>query len=366
LDKRRSVARAAILVALIVAGVLFRLVLLTHIPREVSVCTADFLAFYAGGKLAGSPAMYSQEAVFRTEKQAAGCYLENLIFIKPPFYALLMWPLAQLPFMTAFALWRALGLVAVAVFIWKWPGDKLVGAAACAWFIPLANNFTVGQDVAFVLLAVVVAYRLLKTGYDFWAGVVLGICAIKFHLFPLLPILLIYRRLWRTVLGGVCTGVVLILACFLSYGPHWLDAYSTALRDERINPYPWNMANLNGLFSYRLALVVPAALLLAVLCWYLIRKSGLEMAFAVVLAGGVLITPHTTVSDALLFLPLLLIVRKSSLPVTRAMALFLLTPIYRFLPAGTLQVMMICILILAAYELRGAREESLAYTVPAI
>jgi hypothetical protein len=356
-DKRRHVARQAILIALILAGVLFRVELLIHLPREVSVCTADFLAFYAGGKLAGSPAMYSPEAVFHAEKQAAGCYLENLIFVKPPFYALIMWPFAQLPFMTAFALWRVLGLAAVGVFIWKWPDDKLAATAACAWFLPLAGNFTVGQDVAFVLLIVVGAYRLLKTGHDFWAGVVLGICAIKFHLFPLLPLLLIHRRLWRTIAGGACTGIALIGASFLACGPHWLEAYLTALRDSRLNPSPWNMANLNGLFSYNFALVLPTAILLTLLCWHLIRKSSLEMAFAVVLAGGVLITPHNTVVDALLFLPLLLMARKSSLPVTRAMAVFLLTPIYRFLPAGTLQVMIIGILSLSAFGVRGARAE---------
>jgi hypothetical protein len=339
-------------------------VLLTRIPREVSVCTADFLAFYAGGKLAGSPTMYSPEAVFGAEKQAVGCHLENLIFVKPPFYALFMWPFAQLPFMMAFALWRTLGLAAVGVVLWKWPGDKLAGTAAAAWFIPLATNFTVGQDVAFVLLAVVGAYRLLKTGHDFWAGMVLGMCAIKFHLFPLLPILLIYRRLWRTILGGACTGIVLFLSSFLSCGPHWLEAYRTALRDGRMNPYPWNMANLNGLFNYNFGLVLPAAILVALLCWYLIRKSSLEMAIAVVLAGGVLITPHNTVSDALLFLPLLWIARESSLPVTRAMAAFLLTPMYKFLPAGTLQVMTIGILVLAAIGQRGAGEVRPAPTPP--
>ena len=62
---------------------------------------------------ARSPRMCSPEAVFAVEKDAMGCYLENIIYIKPPFYALLMWPLAQLPFLTAFALWRILCLAAV-------------------------------------------------------------------------------------------------------------------------------------------------------------------------------------------------------------------------------------------------------------
>ena len=41
-------------------------------------------------------------AAFAVQERALGCHHENLVFIKPPFYALLMWPLAQLPFVPAF------------------------------------------------------------------------------------------------------------------------------------------------------------------------------------------------------------------------------------------------------------------------
>ena len=99
-----------------------------------------------------------------------GCHHENLVFIKPPFYALLMWPLAQLPFVTAFYLFRVLVLTGVGLFLWLWPGDRWAAAAACAWSVPLAATFTVGQDVIFLLVAALGAYRMLRSGRPFLAG----------------------------------------------------------------------------------------------------------------------------------------------------------------------------------------------------
>jgi hypothetical protein len=344
-SKRRVPAlRTLGLCVLIVAGILLRAQIMRNLPREVGVCTADFAAFYAGGKLAGSPTMYSPAAVFAVEKQAMGCYLENIIYIKPPFYALLMWPFAQLPFLPAFTLWRILGLAAIGAFLWMWPGDRLVAAAACAWFIPLATNFTTGQDVALVLAAFFGAYRLLKSGRDFWAGVVFGLCAVKFHLFPLLPVLLLRRRMWHTLLGGAVTGVVFFAASILACGPDWFLHYRTALQDPHMNPHPSNMVNLNGLFHYQAAWTVPATLVVISLCAYLIWKGSLEVALAAVLTGGVLITPHNTISDGTLFLPVLLVARLSPLGLVRGLALFALTPLYRFLPNGTLQIVMLAIL----------------------
>ena len=343
--------RTVALCLLILAGILLRVQILRNLPREVAVCTADFAAFYAGGKLAGGPNMYSPAAVFAVEKEAMGCYLENIIYIKPPFYALLMWPLAQLPYLTAFTLWRVLCLFAVAAFLWMWPGDRLVAAAACAWFLPLATNFTTGQDVAFVLVAFLGAYRLLKAGRGFWAGVVFGLCAVKFHLFVLLPLLLVRRRLWRTMLGGAATLAVFFTASFFACGPQWIRQYRLALTDPRMNPSPGNMVNLNGLFHYQAAWVVPATVVVIGACGYLVWKGSLEAALAAVLTGGVLCVPHNTISDGTLLLPVLLLAQLSHSMPMRALALFAITPLYRFLPGGTLQVALLAMVAIEVWTM---------------
>jgi len=334
---------------LVVTGILLRAYIFDHLPYELSVCTSDFSAFYAGGKLAGTPNLYVPQAAFDVERKAMGCAMENLIFIRPPFYALLMWPLAQLPFMTALVLWRLLGLVAVGVFIWMWPDDKWVATAACAWYLPLASNFTAGQDVAFLLVVLLGAYYCLKADKQFWAGILFGLCAIKFHLFVLLPLFIFHKRLWRMLPAIFCVGVVALAASYVAGGLHWIEQYRVALQDFRMDPYPWNMVNLKALFYDQPAWLITATAAVVVISWYVIYKGSLEIALAAVVIGGVLINPHTTISDGTLILPVLLMARRAPLVILRVIATFALTPFYKFLPTGTFQVMLIAGLILGAW-----------------
>jgi hypothetical protein len=349
LSGKRSWIRKAAWSVVILAGVLFRAHIIHQLPREVEFCAADFSAFYSGGALVGSAQLYSPAAAFAVQERAIGCHHENLVFIKPPFYALLMWPFAQLPFVPAFYLFRALVLAGVGLFLWLWPGDRWVAAAACAWSVPLAATFTVGQDVIFVLAAAMGAYRMLRRGREFTAGVLLGLCAIKFHLFLLLPVLLLRRRMWKTVGGGAAAGAMWYAMCFLAAGPHWIAMYRAALADPRLDPYAYNMANLRGLFDYNSPWILPVAAVVAALCAYLIWSGPLEVALSAVVAGGVLITPHTTVCDATLFLPGLLLARRIEWPAARAVAAFALTPLYVFLPRGAMQAAVLALIAAAAW-----------------
>lgn len=340
-----------VLLAITAAGLLFWGWRFYTEPKLLSQCTTDFAAFYGGAKLAGTPQTYSPEAVFAAEERAMGCHEDYLVFIKPPFYAMLLWPLAQLPFPVAIALWRILILAALGVFLWLWPGNRLAHAAGCVWFIPVATSYNVGQDVAFVLAAIAVAFWSLKTGRHLLAGILLGLCAIKFHLFVLVPLLILHRRLWRVAYGGIAVGLVFLGVSFAGYGLAWPGLYWSAIHDPRGNPYPWNLVNLAGLL--RSSWWIPCAVLVALLCWYLVRAGKLELAVAAVLAGGTLIAPHNTVSDGVLFLPLLFWSLRSPYPWARASATFTLTPFYRFLPPGTLQVLILMLLSAAGYQLRA-------------
>ena len=116
--------------------------------------------------------------------------------------------------------------------------------------VPLAATFTVGQDVIFLLVAALGAYRMLRSGRPFLAGVLLGLCAIKLHLLLLLPLFLLRRKLWKTIAGGAAVSAVWLAMCFAAAGPGWFAKYRVALADSRANPYAANMVNLRGLFDY--------------------------------------------------------------------------------------------------------------------
>jgi len=340
--------RHAVVIAFLVTGVLLRAWIIGHLNRDLAVCSVDFGSFYAGGKLAGSLAMYSPAAVFAEEDRAMGCHTQNLIFIKPPFYGLLMRPLTRLPFQTALWLWRMLGLCALGVFLWLWPGDRLVAMAACAWFLPEATNFTMGQDVAIVLALTTGGYYCLKTGRPIAGGVLMGLGAIKFHLFLLLPLVLLRRKMWRAIAAAATTVALLMGIAFAVYGPGWLRTYRLALRDWRLNPYFQNMVNLNGLFHGRPIWIV-AALAVVLLTRFINRRASLDLALAAALAGGVLVVPHNTISDGLLFLPLILEARRFPGASARAIATVAFIPI---LPPGWLQIAVILLLMSAVRTLR--------------
>ena len=129
----------------------------------------------------------------------------------------------------------------------------------------------------------------------------LGLGAIKFHLFLLLPLLVLGRKLWRTAAAATGTVAVLLAIAFIRYGPEWLHIYRNALRDWRLNPAFYHMANLNGLFHGH-PIWIAAAVFVVLLAGFINinHRGSLELALAAVLAGGVLIVPHNTISDGLL------------------------------------------------------------------
>src|SRR6185503_15788753 len=76
---------------------------------------------------------------------------------------------------------------------------------------PLIANFVLGQDVTLLLGFLTITILLARKHADFAAGLVLSLCAIKFHLFLLLPAAVLFQRRWRILGGGAVGGVVLFL-----------------------------------------------------------------------------------------------------------------------------------------------------------
>src|SRR5690348_15108368 len=86
---------------------------------RTTTCSSDFLNFYTGAKLAFSGQIYLGLAEARVQHEALGCsgYAQ---FVRLPYFAGVLWPLAQLPFREALVIWRWLALAAVVGFIGLW------------------------------------------------------------------------------------------------------------------------------------------------------------------------------------------------------------------------------------------------------
>ena len=344
---------------ILTVGLAVRTLLFVNLPRTLAVCATDYSPFYAGGKLLGSPHIYEPSAIFDLLDRTIGCHTAWAVWIKPPFYAVFMWPLAQLPFEWALWSWRALGVCALAAFIWLWPGNRFAAAAMLAWFSPVAANFTTGQDVAFLLLLTLAGYRLIERGRLFEAGLALGLCAIKFHLFLLLPLLLIQKQLWRTCAGMVTTGMALAALSFAAGGPYWIRDYLTAIRTLRpfYDSGGFNYPNLRCLFHGYSPVFFMVMSITVLVVWLLIRSGSLAQGFAAVIVGGLLLAPHSTLCDLTLLAPVALLAA-SGHGLMRYAALLIMSPLPAFVPhqANVWVGLMLVLVFLLLYDVIGVNQ----------
>jgi hypothetical protein len=290
--------------------------------EKVRTGADDFLPFYAGARLLGTPYLYDAAAVEQVEAATAHITGEALTYIRPPFLAALVWPIAQLPYRAAHWIWLALRILAAIGFVALWPHSaRRETAVACCWFLPLAAALANGQDVPLLLLWIAMAERYYARK-PLAAGLALSLCLAKFHLFLLLPVFLWVHR--RRAIGGFLTGAALLaVLSTLVAGPKWPAAFLAALRLPQISPSVPLMPNLHGLglpgaVEIAASAAVFAAAVLAVRVW------EARPALAVTLLAGILLSYHAYLADVTVLLPGVLAVwgrvrRVKPLPDSRAL-----------------------------------------------
>ncbi len=269
----------------------------------------DFPAFYLGPRLLAEGRLYDSAAFQEEQIRALGRVCRNIQFVRPPFVAVLFTPLSHLPYGLAYALWQALSLGALVLFLRLWPARRMQAAVLCCWFPPVAASFMNGQDVTFLLLWAALGTLLVRRGQETAAGAVLALGAAKFHLLLFLPVLIVARRMWRLA-AGLAGGAALLLAVsFLAAGPGWPAAYLRQLQHPEVHPdiQRTSLAALLGsvlqgpaLWAALIVLTAAAA----VLVWRTSRRHTVPLALAAALAAGPLAGFHVYLQDYLLTFPL--------------------------------------------------------------
>jgi len=289
----------------------------------------DFMGLYPGGRLAGGSGVYDPAQSAAVERQAVGYANPRLVFCRPPYYAGLMWPLARLPYFPAYLAFQALMLAALAVFVRMAPGmGWQTRLAATCWSLPLAAAFAIAQDVAVLLAVVAVTLRLLNRRRDFAAGLLFSLCAIKPHLFLLVPVWILARRLWSFAGGLAVGGAGLALLSLAATGPGGFAAFLRTATSPMVNPGLAVMPNLNGLFEGNRGLELAGALAVAALVWLAARRGSHAWALGAMLVGSLLTSHHAYIADCALLLPALLaMASETERAWQRNLALFLMAPI---------------------------------------
>ncbi len=262
--------------------------------------------------------------------------MESVVYTRPPFYAVLLKPLALLPYRVAYAVFSLATLSSVLWFVIRFSKECSALPFLAAMSIPLLTAICGGQDTPFLLAILGASALLTRRKSDFLAGLILSLLAIKFHLFLFVPILLLVKKRWR-ILGGAAIGSAILTGIgVLVAGADSLRQYVNVLQDPWINSSATVMPNLHGLVatlhgdgSLELLFI---GMVLGAFLWMAWQTENYEFLLAGSLVCGLLVSVHSGVADDVILFPAFVaVVRTSSNAPLRAAAGFILTPIPYFL-----------------------------------
>lgn len=226
----------------------------------------------------------------------------------PPFTLIAFWPLAQLPYFWALAVWTV-GLFAIFArvgvsFVATDQRRLLLLSIALA---PACIINTVGGQNGFLSGALMLGGVLLLDRRPILAGVLFGLLTFKPQLGLVLPLALIVLRAWRTIGAAVITTAVLVASSIAVFGTepwrHYLtdtSAFQLSLLKDLHGFYPYMMtsvlaeAHLMGLpFAASAVLQALVSIPVLVLAGWAMRWTGDPRRRAFILvAAAPLITPY--------------------------------------------------------------------------
>ena len=160
---------------------------------------------------------------------------------------------------------------------------------------------------------------------------VFSLCAAKFHLALGIPVFLPARRRWGALAGRLAGGLVQLAISFAAEGREWPARLLQLSSISDFSPSPSKMPNLLGLthgLPYGGGVEAVLALLALAAVWVISRRSALTIGATAAVIGGLLVSHHAYVYDAVLLLPACALVLR--LPAPKALrygALLLCVPI---------------------------------------
>jgi len=350
---------------------------------------ADFLHFYTLGMLAREG---RGDLLYNIPAQTD--LLQKIVpeahhYIYLPLYgpqvSLFFYPLAQLPYTCALAIWLSLNLLiysACCYAVWK----HCLNLAQHGWtvllvaiaFPGISQLLTWGQISGLALLFFTLAYLALRKKQNFLTGLAIGCLIFKPQLGLAAAVVFIFTKQWKVVGGAILSAFIQLAIGWLHYGTAAMRDYLEALISTRqimalLEPRPYQTHSLRTFWAMIIpwpgvALVLYAAsaiviLVLLVRCW----KNGIELniKFGVLLVATVLVSPHLTVYDLIILAPSFLLLvdwtlahpaeNQSShlqLLIYSCFILFLLGPVVRIVHTQ-FSVLAMTAMVVIAYRLCG-------------
>lgn len=271
----------------------------------------DFIGLWAGPQLAFSGklwTLFDPQAFWDELNRLFGQPIPFHNWGYPLFTLALFWPLAQLPYFWAVAIW-VLGSFAVlaAVVVPQVAPERRLAALAVLALSPACLMNAVGGQNGFVSAALLIGGMLALDRRPILAGVLFGLLTFKPHLGLVLPFVLLALGAWRTIAAAVVTAALLVGGSVLQLGLEpWRQyltvttAYQTSLLIGFEGYYTLMMTSvLAGArtlgISYHSGLAIQAAVALTVLpvaVMAIVRTSDPYRRIAVLVPATLLVTPY--------------------------------------------------------------------------
>ncbi len=294
----------------------------------------DFFNFYAAAWIYlrhGAGLVYDMPTQRAVELQVTGADPGRFIllpYFHPPYYTLLISPLALLDYRPAYYLMAAINVVLLAALIAILVRTSvtikgraaLVAAPLVAGFFPIFVTVLQGQSDLVVLVPLSAAYAAWARSRYRWAGALSALALTKPQLVVLIPFLFLARRAWRALgtFAAVVLGLGLVSLAGFGFGPlfTYLKIVAVWAVTGRLpttagliftDPALYSLRNLlesipgNGKVIGLLILVLLLAFVALSLSW---RPDVPRLDFALAIAASIVLSPHQNVHDlALLVIP---------------------------------------------------------------
>lgn len=215
-------------------------------------------------------------------------------FLYPPHLLPLISGLGEFPYLTALAIWSIFGLAlyvaALRVAGVRWPASLALAISPAA-----IVNLTWGQNGFYTAALLMLGLHLARTR-PYLAGALLSLLTVKPQFLPVLLVVLIADRNWRTLLAGVaCTAAMLLATTFLVGAGSTFGFFASALSSQSgklagdvytMMPTLFMNARIWGLEPWSAALVQAPVCVLGLLLALRWRRSNDESWRYVTLAVG--------------------------------------------------------------------------------
>jgi hypothetical protein len=276
---------------------------------QADVVNSDWPAFATGARLiVENPAhLYDFDAQRKVELQVTGgrvlvtLGIEGILpFLAPAWVAIFAVPFELLGTDAGGRIWILFGLALLAAGLWlairPRPPSAILPALAS---VPTALVMLNAQLDGWVVLGIGGALALWRR--PFFAGLALGLTLVKPQLVLPLGFALLLARRWTMVAGWAVAGLAL-LGASLALSPHWvldwLPALSTPVRtgSREVDLAHFGVYAPAGAQAY--AVIALSLIALAVTLWIAARcRQDFGAAAAVLVAGGVVVSPHALPAD---------------------------------------------------------------------